>query len=100
MPGAGWFARKHPEAQIRGQLRFLAKEPRWKTGTRRIAAAWPAAADLFLAPVCGLGESCFDRPVFRNTGVRALQIRRRIHWLHKALEQGKDTLGTDRDKTK
>jgi hypothetical protein len=80
------FARKHPEAQIRGQLRSLAKEPRWKTGMRRIAAAWPAAADLFLAPVCGLGESFLDLSVFRNAGLRALQMRRRIHWLHKVLE--------------
>ena len=93
------FARKHPEAQIWGQLRSLAKEPRWKTSMRRIAAAWPAAADFSLAPVCGLGELFFDLPVFRNTGVRALQIRRRIHWLHKALEQGMDTLEVGKEKT-
>ena len=80
-------------------MRYPAKEPRWKTGMRRIAAAWPAAADLFLAPVCGLGELFFDFPVFRNAGVRALQMRRRIHWLHKALELDIHALelGTERN---
>ena len=67
---------------------------------RRITEALPGATELFLAPVCGLGELFFGLSVFRNAGVRALQMRRRIHWLHKVLEQGKDTLGTDRDKTK
>jgi GT2 family glycosyltransferase len=86
------FARKHPEAQIKGLLRWLAREPRWKMNLRRIRAIWPAAADSFLAPVCSLGEVFFRFPVFRNMGVRALQMRRRIHWLHRVLELDKHAL--------
>jgi len=85
------FARKHPGANVTGQLKWLAMAPRWKQNLLRIAAAWPAAADFFLAPVCGLGEAFFPVPVFRRIGVRALQIRRRIHWQNKVLELGKHT---------
>lgn len=82
------FARKHPEARHLGQLRLLERTPRWKRPLRRMAAVSPAAADLLLAPMCGLGEAFFKVPVLRNMGVRALQLRRRIHWLHKVLALG------------
>lgn len=82
------FARKHPEARLHGQLRLLERTPRWKRPLRRMAAVSPAAADLLLAPMCGLGEAFFRVPVLRNMGVRALQLRRRIHWLHKVLALG------------
>jgi GT2 family glycosyltransferase len=80
------FARKHPGVLIKGQLSWLARTPGWKANLRRIAAVWPAAVDCFLAPVCDLGEVFFHFPAFRNMGVRALQLRRRVHWLHKVLE--------------
>lgn len=82
------FARKHPEARHHGQLRLLERTPRWKRPLRRMAAISPAAADLVLAPVCGLGEVFFNVPLLRNLGVRALQMRRRIRWFHKVLALG------------
>jgi len=89
------FARKHPEAGSRGQLSSLGRTPRWKRTVRRIAAVSPAAADLVLAPVCRLGEAFFHVPVIRNMGVRALQMRRRIHWFHKVLALGMKQPDTD-----
>ncbi len=79
------FARKHPEDKHRGQLNLLDRAPRWKRTLRRIAAASPMATDLVLAPVCSLGQTFIHVPALRDMGVRALQIRRRIHWLHKVL---------------
>jgi hypothetical protein len=93
------FAKKHPECGVEGQLKWFAREPRWKMGLRRIAAAWPAAIDSLLAPVCFLGEAFFHISVFRNVGIRALQMRRRIHWLHKVLEIDKQALTPDLRKT-
>jgi GT2 family glycosyltransferase len=80
------LARKHPGALIRGQLNWLARQPRWKQNLRRIAALSPSTADLFLGPICGMGNAFFRVSFFRNMGVRALQIRRMVHWFHKALE--------------
>lgn len=88
------FARKHPEARHVGQMRLLEEGSRWKHVLRRLAAASPIAVDLALAPVCGIGEVFFKVPSLRHMGVRALQIRRRIHWLNKvkALQaQGSET---------
>jgi glycosyltransferase involved in cell wall biosynthesis len=82
------FARKHPEARHHGQLQLLDRTPRWKRPLRRMAAVSPKAADLLLSPICGLGEAFFNVPALRNMGVRALQIRRRIHWLHKVQALG------------
>lgn len=83
-----FFARKHPEDRSRGQLAQLSRAPRWKRVLRRMAAISPTAADIILAPVCGIGQAFFHIPMLRNVGVRALQMRRRIHWLHKVLELG------------
>lgn len=83
------FARKHPDAQVHGPLRLLERTPRWKRPLRRIAAVSPAVADLLLAPLCGLGEAFFSVPVLRKMGVRALQMRRRIHWYHRVLALGR-----------
>ncbi len=80
------FARKHPQVVIEGQLNWLAQQPPWKQRARRLAARAPALADLALAPICGLGEALIRIPAFRKLGVRALQWRRRVHWLHKVLE--------------
>ncbi|HEX5431320.1 MAG TPA: glycosyltransferase family A protein [Bryobacteraceae bacterium] len=82
------FARKHPGQRQHGQLRLLERTPRWKRPLRRIAAISPAAADLLLAPLCGLGEAFIDVPALRGLGARALQMRRRIHWFHKVLALG------------
>ena len=82
------LARKHPEAVIKGNLNWLAKEPRWKQRMRRVAASAPSIADFMLSPLCGIGEAFFRVPALRNLGVRTLQMRRRIHWYHKVLELG------------
>lgn len=66
------LARKHPGVVIEGQLYWLAREPRWKQRLLRMAAAFPAIADLGLAPLCACGELCFPMPAARNLGVRAL----------------------------
>ncbi len=79
------FARKHPEARHYGQLRLLEEGPRWKHVLRRMAALSPAATDLALVPVCGLGKAFFGVPLLCCMGIRALQMRRRIHWLHRVL---------------
>ena len=85
------FARKHP--QINGQLHWLTAAPRWKQNLLRIAATWPAVSDFLLAPVCGLGQTFFNVPFFRSVGVRALQMRRGIHWLHKVQDFRRDKAG-------
>ena len=82
------LARKHPEVAVKGQLHWLAREPRWKLYLLRAAAAVPAFVDLCLAPVCACSEVGLRIPAFRNLGVRVLQLRRRIHWYRKALELG------------
>lgn len=79
------FAKKHPEARYPGLMQMLEEGPHWKHTVRRIAAASPAAVDLALAPVCGLGGAFFHVPLLRHLGVRALQIRRRIHWLNRVM---------------
>ena len=75
------FARKHPEAQIQGHLSWLEKEPRWKQAIRSFAASSAVFEVCCLAPLCSLGQRFFRISALRNIGVRALQIRRRIHWL-------------------
>lgn len=82
------FARKHPDARIRGQLTWLRLEPAWKRRLRQMMAFSPAVADIVLAPLCSVGETFFRVPAFRNLGVRALQLRRRIHWLNRLTELG------------
>ena len=82
------FAHKHPEASMQGQWRMYAMEPFWKRTVRRILALSPAVADCFLAPVCDLGEQFINISILRNAGIRALQMRRWIHWLHKVTALG------------
>lgn len=84
--GDAMFARKHPEVVIEGQLNWLAQQPLWKQRARRLAASAPALTDLFLVPICGLGEALIRVPAFSKLGVRALQWRRKVYWLHKVLE--------------
>jgi GT2 family glycosyltransferase len=75
------FARKHPEVQIKGHVNWLEREARWKRTIRRFVVGSPAFEVCFLAPLCSLGQRFLRIPALRNIGVRALQIRRRIHWL-------------------
>ena len=82
------FARKYPDALIEGHLTWLALESRGKLRKLGLVARVPAMADFILAPLCGLGQAFFDVPSFRRLGVRALQLRRRIHWYHKVLQLG------------
>lgn len=85
------FARKHPERLGDTFLGRIASGPGWKTSIRRMAAVSPRLADAVLAPACWLGEAFLRVPVARNIGVRALQIRRGIHWFHKVLEVNRDS---------
>ncbi len=82
------LARRYPEAFIESELIWDGDEPNWKQRMRRLAAAAPVVADIFLIPVCALAEILRQIPVFRTLGVRALQMRRRIHWYRKALDLG------------
>jgi glycosyltransferase involved in cell wall biosynthesis len=82
------LARKHPGVAVKGQLQWLARQPRWKRYLLRSAAAVPALVDLCLAPVCACSEAGLRIPAFRNLGVRALQLRRRIHWYRRVLKLG------------
>lgn len=76
------LAQKHPTAHIQGHVLTLVGEHGWKHAARSLAAHNPEAADFFLRPICTLGEAFYFILPIRNLGVRALQIRRRIHWLH------------------
>jgi len=88
------FARKYPSVLIKGQLNWLTRDPLWKRSILRVVAGAPVLADLFLAPICAFCEACIRIPLFRNMGVRALQMRRKIHWYHKVLELDRQSPGT------
>jgi glycosyltransferase involved in cell wall biosynthesis len=80
------FANKHPERLDGSLLGRIGNEPRWKHMARRVVAAYPEIADTLLAPVCWAAEWFFDVRPIRNMGVRALQMRRGLHWYHKVME--------------
>lgn len=82
------LARKHRGVEIKGQLSWLARQPCGKLHMLRVAAAVPALSDLLLAPLCVCGELFSRVTAARNVGVRALQMRRRIHWLSRVLKLG------------
>jgi GT2 family glycosyltransferase len=75
------FARKHPDLRIRGHIGFEIEEPGWKAYLRSAVVSMPALEKCLLAPLCFLGEVFFKLPLLRYVGVRALQARRRVHWL-------------------
>jgi GT2 family glycosyltransferase len=79
------FAQKHPEALIEGQLKWFERESGWKHRAMRVAARTPRMWDAVLAPMCGLGALFMGDDKLREMGVRALQIRRRLRWLHAGL---------------
>jgi glycosyltransferase involved in cell wall biosynthesis len=88
------LARKHPGFAVKGQLYWLARQPRWKRWSLRLAAAAPALIDVCLVPVCACGEAGLRIPAFRRLGLRALKARRRVHWFHKVVEFGWQSPGT------
>jgi glycosyltransferase involved in cell wall biosynthesis len=75
------FARKHPGARIRGRFGGEVEEPRWKEYLRGVFVSIPVLERALLAPLCLAGEAFVGVPLLRNIGVRALQARRRVHWL-------------------
>lgn len=93
------LAAKYPSLSLNGHLGWFAREPRWKQLACRIAASVPWLGDWLLAPLCLIGEAGRSVPALLNIGVRALQLRRRIHWFHKVFQSGwrlpKPTLRTN-----
>lgn len=84
---ADWLlAQKHPSAKIDGYLSTLHSGSSMKHRVRELAARAPAVADLVLGPACLLGEALYHLDSARRLGVRALQARRRLHWLHRVRE--------------
>lgn len=75
------LARKHPEQVIEGHVLSLEEERSWKKSLRGVVARSPALEKCLLVPWCVLGERFFAIEPLRNVGVRALQMRRRLHWL-------------------
>ncbi|HUX46086.1 MAG TPA: glycosyltransferase family 2 protein [Terracidiphilus sp.] len=80
------LARKHPDLRLQGHVSWLRIERGWKHRLRCLAARQPALADALLIPVCALCERFLGVPALRHMGMRALQIRRRLHWMHKVME--------------
>ena len=78
------FARKHPERMIEGHLRWLENDSGWKKLLREMMVSSPLLEKCVLAPLCTLGDRFFGFQPIRSVGVRALQMRRRIHWLRGA----------------
>lgn len=75
------FARKHPGRIFDGHLGVSEEEQNWKTRLRALLVRSPNLEKYVLAPWCLWGDAFFAFPPFRSAGVRALQMRRRIHWL-------------------
>lgn len=76
------YAQKYGKEKNIGELSWYERQPRWKRRLRGMAAAAPIVTDCLLTPLCGLGTLFYRVPAMRYLGVRALQMRRRIHWLH------------------
>ena len=75
------LAIEHPEERIEGHVLALADLPPAKRLLNRIVgrASWPV--DLLCWPLCAFGEAFFSMRFARTLGVRALQYRRKAHWL-------------------
>jgi glycosyltransferase involved in cell wall biosynthesis len=82
------LAAEHPEALVPGQVNVLRRKSAWKRRVTRIAVKAPVLWDIALSPLCGIGSVFNQIAVLRGMGVRALQIRRRVHWLHKVIQAG------------
>ncbi|HXS74856.1 MAG TPA: glycosyltransferase family 2 protein [Terracidiphilus sp.] len=75
------FERKYPGQRIEGLLRVSDEDLSWKRSMRAVLSRSPVLEKTLLAPLCVLGDACFWFIPLRWAGVRALQMRRRIHWL-------------------
>jgi glycosyltransferase involved in cell wall biosynthesis len=82
------IAERYSGRIVRGQVSRLRQTKGLKRFLNRIAAMWPSLGDFALAPLCNLAEVFPRIRPLRNAGVRALILRRRIHWLHRLLELG------------
>jgi hypothetical protein len=78
------FNRQFPQLATQTFLGNIALEPRWKRTLRSAAAKVPALADFLLAPFCWLGDSAPNARFVRDLGIRALQMRRGIHYYRAA----------------
>jgi GT2 family glycosyltransferase len=76
------LARKHPHLGLPGQVNSVGDQRGWKARVREWAARRPGFTDALLGPVCAVGERWIGVTALRYAGVRALQFRRRVHWLH------------------
>ncbi|HLY41908.1 MAG TPA: glycosyltransferase family A protein [Terracidiphilus sp.] len=90
------LADKHPDVIIQGHVAWLRRSKGSRRVWSRIAGASQALGDFVLAPLCNVGEAFPRASWLRNGGVRALQWRRRIHWLHKLEELGAIRPGSNR----
>lgn len=75
------FERKHPGRRIDGLLRISDEQASWKKSMREVLSRSPVLESLLLGSWCALGDAFFWCAPLRWAGVRALQMRRRIHWL-------------------
>ncbi len=80
------MAKKHPEALVPGQFKKLEEEGGWKYRAMRVAARTPELWETALIPACWVGEKFISNGTLRGMGARALQIRRRLRWLHAGLK--------------
>lgn len=79
------FVREHPQFAGEILLGKIAGEPRWKRAARRFTARLPFASDVVLAPLCWLADALPNLPLARKIGMRALQLRRGVHYCSQAL---------------
>jgi glycosyltransferase involved in cell wall biosynthesis len=52
----------------------------WKQWAWRAVMAWPRLSEALLIPCCWAGDRFIMLPPMRRIGMRALQVRRGIHW--------------------
>ncbi|HEU5352359.1 MAG TPA: glycosyltransferase family 2 protein [Terracidiphilus sp.] len=89
---ADWMlAQQHPQLRLPGTVNSLDDERGWKTRVREWAARHLGLVDGMLGPVCAVGQRWIASSALRNAGVRALQFRRRAHWLHAVRQMGAHT---------
>ena len=79
------LALEHPGERIEGHVLALAHLPPARRFLNGIAARAPWLVDLLLSPLCVFGEAFFSLPFARDLGVRALQFRRKAHWLSRVV---------------
>lgn len=75
------LARKHPQMRVAGTVPAILAQQGIKPRIRELAARHCAFVDALLSPVCFASERFIRVAALRGLGVRALVIRRRLHWL-------------------